>query len=107
MVRLIERRIPERHHRVTDVFVDGSTMRKDRIRCRLQERVDRTCQRCGIESLRQRRESAQIAEQHSELAQLSAELGEPRIRDHTLDHRRREVTLEYAAYMPAFAVEQP
>src|SRR5476649_1552479 len=99
-----QRRVPERHDRVTHVFVDRAPVRLDQLGHGRQEAVHETREALRIELLGNAREAPNVGEHHGDLAQLASELQELRIACYLLDHVRRKVHAEGAADLPPVAL---
>ena len=93
VVGFLERRVPERHHGVAHVFVDGAAMRQHHLRQRVEQAVDEADQALGIvlHALRDGGEAAHVAEQHGECAPLAAELQLRGVGGQPLDQHRRQI----------------
>ena len=105
----VERRVPEGHDRIADIFVDGRAPLHQDVGHRRQEIVEEDGELGRLHRFRDRGEGADVAEQDGEFAVLAAEHQRVWIFDQLLDHGRREIVVESVAYVAAlaFAEQQP
>ena len=91
MVGRRERRGPEAHERVADIFVDGRARLEEDIGHRSQEAVEKRGDLLRVHVLRERGEAADIAEQDGDLARFAAERQRLGILRQPFHHRRRQI----------------
>ena len=96
MIRLVQRRVPERHDGIADILVDRAVMLQHGFRHRRQEVVEQRGERGRLHLLRDRREIADVAEHDGEIAQFSAQAQQAWICRQPLDHRWGKVVAEGA-----------
>ena len=103
VLRVVERRVPERHDGVAHVFVDGALAVEDRVGQRRQEAVHQRGQalRIVLVGLGDRGEAAHVAEHDGHLALLAAEHELLRRLRELLDQRRRQILAEGRADLAA------
>ena len=99
----VDRRVPERHDGVADIFVDGRAVLHQHVGHRRQEIVEEDGELGRLHRFRNGGEGADVAEQDGELAVLAAEHQRVGILHELLDHRRRQIVAEGVAYVAAFA----
>ena len=99
VIRIVERRVPERHERAAHVLVDGAARREYLARHRGRKAIDQTRQsrRVGAVSLGQGREAANIAEENCGLARLATQFEFTAALRQTGDERGRQILSERAA----------
>ena len=110
LVRIVERRVPERDDRVADELVDRRLAVQQNVAHRRQERDQEADDGLRIELFRQPRETANVAEQHGHLTLFAAEFELPRIVDDPLDHVGRKIAVERAVdigALPLLAIIGP
>src|ERR1035437_8507832 len=94
--RVVQRRVPERHDRVADIFVDRTVVFDDGVGHRCEEIVHQRRQtlRIVLVYLRNRGEAAHVAEQDRHVAILAAERQRFMRFSQLLDQRRGEILAE-------------
>ena len=103
VIRIVQRRVPERHNRVADIFVDRAAVREHDVgHCR-EIFVDEPRQRLRIQLLGNGRKAAHIREHDGEGTHLTAEDELARILGDPIGDCRRDITGERLANAaPAF-----
>ncbi len=107
MIRIIERRVPERHDRVAHVLVDGAAVLEDDFRKRRQQAVDELGELVRVHVLGDRREVAHVAEEQRQRPHLAAKLQLVRVGDDLVHHRRRDVIAERAPHFATLLLHSP
>ena len=94
-----EGRVPERHDRVADVFVDRAAILLDDHGHRREVAAEQRGEalRVALVALGERREATDVAEQNRELAALAAQLQGARAGGQPVDHHRRQIAAERVA----------
>ena len=101
---VVERRIPERHHRIAHEFVDGPLLFEDDVAQGREQFVQEARQLFGVEALGDRGEAAHVAEEKRHVASLASELQPPRLVGEPLDEGRRHVMAEGVAHAVPLAL---
>ena len=102
MILVVQRRVPEGHHRIAHIFIDGAAVIECHLGHRGQEPVHQTGKPLRVIFFGDRGKAAEIGEQQRQFAGFAAEPKLGRVVRQTLHHVRRHVMAEGLADMFSF-----